>query len=215
MTYLNLVNAVLRRMRETEVTSVSQNSYSALVGEFVNEAKRTVESAWDWSALRADLSFNTAANDFTYSLVGSQERPTVLDAINDTSNTRMRYETSAQFRNLKYLGTAQVGSPFYYTYNGFDSNGDTQIDVYPTPDATYALVFTVVKRPADLSGNTDVLLVPSAPVIQMANALAARERGETGGTAAVEHFALSDKTLSDAIAFDASKFPEELVWRVL
>ena len=72
MTYLNLVNAVLRRMRETEVTSVSQNSYSALVGEFVNEAKRTVESAWDWSALRADLSFNTAANDFTYSLVGSK-----------------------------------------------------------------------------------------------------------------------------------------------
>ena len=35
MTYLNLVNAVLRRMRETEVTSISATAYSALIGELV------------------------------------------------------------------------------------------------------------------------------------------------------------------------------------
>ena len=215
MTYLNLVNAVLRRMRETEVTSISATAYSALIGELVNEAKRTVESAWDWSGLRADIDFNATSGTVTYALTGSGDRPTVLDAINTTSKKRMCYETSAQFRNFTKLNTAQTGSPFYFTYSGIDSNGDTKVDVYPTPDATYALSFTVVKRPVDLTGASDTLLVPSAPVIQMATALAARERGETGGTAAAEHFALSDKTLSDAIAFDAAKYPEELVWRVL
>ena len=39
MTYLNLVNNVLRRMREEEVASVSSNTYSKMVGDFVNDAK--------------------------------------------------------------------------------------------------------------------------------------------------------------------------------
>ena len=215
MTYLNIINAVLRRMRETEVTSISETAYVLLLGELVNEAKRTVESAWDWSALRADIDFNATAGTVSYSLTGSGDRPTVLDVINTTSKKRMCYETTAQFRNFTKLNDAQTGSPFYFTYNGIDANGDTKVDVYPTPDATYALSFTVVKRPADLSTSTDTLLVPSAPVIQIATALAARERGETGGTSAAEHFALADRTLSDAIAFDAAKYPEELVWRVL
>ena len=32
MTYLELVNAVLRRLRETTVSDVDQNTYSALIG---------------------------------------------------------------------------------------------------------------------------------------------------------------------------------------
>ena len=50
MTYLQLVNSVLRRIREDEVSSVSQNNYSKLIGEFVNDAKRTVEDSYDWTA---------------------------------------------------------------------------------------------------------------------------------------------------------------------
>jgi hypothetical protein len=55
MTYLNLVNNVLRRLREDEVSSVQDNTYSKMVGDFVNDAKKFVESAWDWSALRTTL----------------------------------------------------------------------------------------------------------------------------------------------------------------
>ena len=51
MTYLNLVNNVLRRLREEEVTSVSSSTYGKMVGDFVNDAKRIVEDSWDWSAL--------------------------------------------------------------------------------------------------------------------------------------------------------------------
>ena len=47
MTYLDLVNNVLRRLRETEVSTVAANSYSKLVGDLINDAKDLVENAWE------------------------------------------------------------------------------------------------------------------------------------------------------------------------
>jgi len=52
------------------------------------------------------------------------------------------------------------------------------------------------------------------PVLHMAIALLARERGETGGTSAAEYFGIADKYMSDAIAFDAQKHPDEITWYV-
>lgn len=86
MTYLQLVNSVLRRLREDEVTTVAQNSYSKLIGEFVNDSKRTVEDAYDWTALRTTLTVSTTTDTFNYVLTGSQNRMKILDVINDTSN---------------------------------------------------------------------------------------------------------------------------------
>jgi len=60
-----------------------------------------------------------------------------------------------------------------------------------------------------------VLLVPAMPVIHLSVALLARERGETGGTSTGEYFAIADKFLADAIAIDAAKHPEEMVFRTI
>ena len=57
-TYLTLVNDVLSRLRESEVTSVSDNTYSSLIGRFVNEAKREVEDAWNWNRLRSTITID-------------------------------------------------------------------------------------------------------------------------------------------------------------
>lgn len=40
MTYLEIINAVLRRLRETEVTDVNETDYSKLIGEYVNSVKK-------------------------------------------------------------------------------------------------------------------------------------------------------------------------------
>ena len=79
----------------------------------------------------------------------------------------------------------------------------------------YQLRFNVVLRTADFTEDTETLAVPSSPVVQVATALGARERGETGGTSAAELFALADRTLSDAIAIDAAKHPEEMIFRTI
>ena len=214
MTYLNLVNNVLRRMREEEVASVASTTYSKMVGDFVNDAKRTVEDSWDWSALRTTLTITTTDDIFNYVLTGSQNRIKELNVINDTSNIIMEYRPAKYFDEQYLVEDPIKGSPKFFTYNGVNSNGDTQIDVYPKPDGVYTLRFNCVLRGADLSTDTDELLVPAMPVIHLAIALLARERGETGGTSAPEYFNIADKYLSDAIALDAQKHPEEVIFYV-
>ena len=212
MTYLNIVNNVLRRMREEEVNSVQSSTYSKMVGDFVNDAKRTVEDAWDWSALRTTLTITTTADVFNYVLTGSQNRIKALNLINDTANLFMEYKTATFVDEAYLISDPRTGAPTYYTYNGVDSSGDTQIDIYPTPDKAYTIRFNCVKRAADLSANDDTMDIPAMPVIHLAIALLARERGETGGTSAPEYFAIADKYLSDAIALDAQKHPEEVIF---
>ena len=41
-----------------------------MVGDFVNDAKTFVESAWDWSGLRTTLTATTQENIFSYVLTG-------------------------------------------------------------------------------------------------------------------------------------------------
>jgi len=212
MTYLNLVNNVLRRLREPEVTSVESTSYSKLIGDFVNDAKNIVENAWDWSPLRTTLTITTQAGVFNYSLTGSQNRIKELNVLNDTTNSVMEYQTSRWF-DSKFLSSApETGSPQYFSYNGVDSDGDTLVDLYPKPDGVYSIRFNCVLRNSDLSADTSELKIPSSPVINLAVALASRERGETGGTSTQEYFTIANQYLSDAIAQDAGRHPEEVVF---
>lgn len=214
MTYLDLVNNVLRRLREDEVTTVSSNTYSKMSGDFVNDAKKLVEAAWDWSALRTTLTVTTSADVFNYVLTGSQNKIKILNALNDTSNLTMEYQTQVYFDDKYLLNTPASGAPQYYTFNGVNASGDTQIDVYPKPDDVYTLRFNCTLRNDDLTADTDNMLIPAQPVIHTAIALLARERGETGGTSAPEYFGIADKYLSDAIALDAQKHPEETIFYV-
>ncbi len=215
MTYLNLMNNVLRRLREEETTSVTGTTYVKMVGDFINDAKKLVEESTDWSALRNTIVVTTAASDNSYSLTGSSDNVKVMSVLNDTKNCFMDYQTKDWFNEQIYLLNASEGAPLYYTYNGLDANGDTEILVSPKPDGVYSLRFNVIKRQADLSTNTDTLLVPSMPVVHLAVALLARERGETGGTSTAEYFAIADKFLSDAVAIDAAKHPEEMIFRTI
>ena len=215
MTFLSIMNNVLRRLREDEVSSVTASTYAKMVGDYINDAKELVEEAADWSALRETISVTTAASDNTYSLTGGSDSVKVMSVINDTQNCFMEYQTKDWFNNALYVANEVEGAPKYYTYSGLDSSGDTQVLVGPTPDGVYTLRFDVIKRQAALSANTDAMLVPSAPVIHLVVALLARERGETGGTSTGEYFQIANKYLSDAIAIDAAKHPEEMVFRTV
>ena len=117
-TRLQLVNAVLRRLREPEVDSVNENSYSKLIGDIVNDAKKLVEAAWDWSALRTTLTITTSEGVFSYILSGSQNNIKELNVINDTSNHVMTYQTQKWFDEKYLIDDVVSGSPRYFTSNG-------------------------------------------------------------------------------------------------
>ena len=74
MTYLDIINSVLRRLREETAVSVTETDYVSMVGDFVNDAKRIVGDSYQWEALRQTTIFNTApSTKHTLSLIHISE----------------------------------------------------------------------------------------------------------------------------------------------
>ena len=205
----------MRRLREDEVTTVDESDYSKLIGDFINDAKRLVEDAWDWTALRATHTITTVSGTPTYTLTGFGTRGKVNQVLNETDNTVVRYESLKRIREQN-LGTNDAsGTVIYYTVDGVDSNGDIKLRLYQTPNAVKTLTVYGVKRPADLAEDSDELLIPSSPVIQWAYAYALRERGETGGESGSEQAIFAQNDVATAISLDSQYHPEELIWETI
>lgn len=212
MNYIQIVNSVLRRLRETEVSSVADNAYSKMIGEFVNDAKRQVEDAYPWNSLSDTLTAVTATGIFNYVLVGSGQRFRIIDVLNDTSNSVLINAPTKWMDEKFLLTTAQSGSPKYFNFNGTNSNGDTQVDLYPIPNGVYDIRFNVIKPQVPLAADSDILLVPHEPVVFNAVARALAERGEDGGIMSGEMYALYLQSLGDAIAIEQQRYVEEQEW---
>ena len=212
MNYIQLVNDVLIRLREPEATSVADNAYVKLIARYVNDSKRVVEDSYNWNALSDTLSATTTADVFNYVLVGSGQRFRVIDVINDTQNSFVELASTRWMDQQFLMTTPQKGSPAYYNFNGTNSNGDTQVDLYPIPDGAYNLRFNIIKPQVPLAVNADVLLVPDEPVILGALARAQAERGEDGGVQAGETYQLMKQSLADAISLESGRYLEEQQW---
>jgi hypothetical protein len=211
-TYLDMVNNVLTRLREPTVSSVQDNSYSKLIGVYVNDAKREVEDAYDWNSLTTTLTANTTDSLFNYVLTGSGTRFRVIDVLNDTNDTQMNYAATVWMDKQFLLVQSGKGAPAYYNFNGVDVNGDTQVDVYPIPDGAYTLRFNLIVPQVDLSGDTDRILVPPHLVNMLAYAKAIAERGEDSGILSSEAYQLYRLSLADAVAIERNRYLEEVVW---
>jgi len=89
-TYLELVNDVLVRMREPEVSTVQENVLSKLVGKLVNDSKRQVEDAYKWNALISTINISTVASTYNYTLTGTGQRFKIVGARNSTQKLELR-----------------------------------------------------------------------------------------------------------------------------
>ena len=215
MTYLEVVNSILRRLREDTVSSVTENEYSTLIGDLVNTVKSEVEDAWKWNALRSTITVNTIASTYRYVLTDAGTKSSLLDSYNNTSDWQLRVASSPWLNQQFTYADPQTGEPTYYGVNGADSSGDIQVDVYPIPDAVYVLDFNLILKQAELSADADVPLVPSDVLVLGAWALAVSERGEDGGAGFAELDGKYRQALSDAIAIDGSNMHDsELCWGV-
>lgn len=210
MIYLDIVNSVLRRLRENEVSSVQETPYSKLIGDLVNVVKREVEDTWDWSALRTTLTAATTASLFNYELQGSTTRIRVLDIFNDTDNVVIQQRSTKWFDKQFLLTNPETGSPYYYNFNGVSPDGDTQIDLYPIPDGVYNIRINCIIPQEKLVNNTDRLLIPSDVVIEGTISRAISERGDDGGN--VEHEMRYRSILADYIAIESGQRMDEITW---
>jgi hypothetical protein len=209
MTYLELVNDVLTRLRETNVSTVSETNYSALIGKFVNDGKRQIEDAYSWNVLSQTVTVTTTSGTSSYSLTGSGQKFRVNDAINTTSVITLDHTTTADMNRKLNFGTPSQSIPSEFCFNGVDGSGDTKIDLFPVPNGVYTLKFDLTIPQANLSADGTSVKVLDYLVTQSAYARGLIERGEDGGTASNEAYALFRGMLSDAIALESTRYPED------
>ncbi len=177
MTYLQLINNVLTRLREEVITEdqIDSDPYWRFIGTAVNDAKDRVEDAWQWSALRgADIvPLNTQAPGTnllpSYPLPNSSDNHYIIKGMYATDSgvpesSRNYYpvrEVSKEYMIQRYLGgESQVpfGNPQSYCVNRRDSDGNIVVSVYPQQDpaTTMVLVCDRVNHQPALDGTTAV-----------------------------------------------------------
>jgi hypothetical protein len=208
MTYLELVNDVLVRLREPVVTTYNETTYSTLIGKFVNDAKRQVEDAYAWNILGQTITLSTTSGTYSYALTGAGQKFQVQDVINVTSNIGMKNIDFATMNRYQNFSTPVNGIPAYYSFDGVDGSYDTKVTLYPRPDGVYSIPFALTIPQATLTADSTVVKVPDTLVAQNAYARALVERGEDGGLSSSEAYNLYRAMLSDYIALEGTRYPE-------
>ena len=212
-TFLDCVNGVLRRVREVEAVSVSDNAYVKLVGEFVNEAKREVEDAWNWSVLRTTKTISTANGTQNYEIPGTNPRSRLLSIYIPSLKRDLVQATQYQMHEWTNLQGTTTGDPQYFSVgNSTAATGVLTIDLWPVPTSVLTVKVDCVVPQADLSAGTDVVYVPSELVIQGAYLRAINERGEDGGRLSEQQADLYRKAVASYISIEAERYGDETTW---
>ena len=217
LTFLQIVNRILERMRESTVATYNETDYSTLVADLVNQVAAEIQEAWYWHAMRETYSVSAIAGTTNYSLTDAGSNAVVIDGWNTTTNQRMARGTVRRF-DENFFGTASVatGNPYEYIPAGVDANYDLTIDIWPSPASTNALKFTVYVPQADLSNGATVPLVPQNVLMEETIARLKVERGDEGAPQPQpgETFILKD-ILGAAVSRDQGRTDDtEMDWEV-
>ena len=222
MTYREIINEVLRRLREDQIdsdwsgnlaTASGPTDYQKMIGDFVNDAKYEVEHYWDWQVLRVTSGITTVNGSMSYALVGAGTDFRTLDVIDTTTGAHLKQIPSAVLNQRAFPTSSQAsGEATEFGYNGIDDNLDTVVDLWPVPNDARQINFNIVKPQDKLQTATIDLYVNEQAVILGAYVRALSERGEDGGTQVSVAAAEFQNVLSRAIEIDAGKTQYETDW---
>ena len=221
MTYRELINQVLIRLREDTIAtdwsgaindSTTVSAYYKVIGALVNDAKRHVEERHDWLNLRETVDISTVSGTKNYNLSSGQEIK-VMDAINNDTGLHLNQVSRVYINSVKYP-TDDTGEPLYYAFNGSDASNNLKIDLSPVPSQVQTLSFDICKYQDNLSTAASVLKIPAQPVILGAWARAIAERGEDGGTQSSLAAQEANEAVKQAIILDSGNTQYETDWYV-
>lgn len=214
MTFLEAINQVMVRLRESEVTAWDVNTFSKLIGRMVNDAKREVEDAHEWHALRTTKAGAVAADDASVVFDDTNQRTRMIQVFNDTGDSKLHIKTRNEIIRLRSVGNASTGQPCFYSLKGYNSEGAVQLEIWPTSDGAYDLSLDCIVPQADLASNATIITVAPDPIVLRALALALAERGDDAGTSFNMAMAEYRIALDDAINRDKDNGADYEAWHV-
>ena len=220
MTFRELINQVLIRLREDTISSdwtgdindSTVSAYEKVIGALVNDAKRHVEQRHDWLNLRSTVDIATVNGTKNYNLSSGQEIK-IMDAINNTTGMHLRQVGKTYINTVTYP-SQNTGEPLYYGFNGSDASNNLKVDLSPVPTEAHTISFDIIKYQADLTEAATVISVPEKPVILGAWARAIAERGEDGGTQSSLMAQEANEALKQAIMLDSGNTRYETDWYI-
>jgi len=215
MTHLEILNNVLRRLREDEAVSITDSDYTQMVSDFVNDAMDMVQAVHNWHSLFTEVDITTVASTQEYTLTGLGQMGQVYYAYNDTSNTPLKEVKLSTMMLQTDMGSGSAtGSPTTYAYKALSAGDEPTVLFWPIPGAVETLTFHVKQHQAAITDGATEVLVPEQPVIQLALAMAKEERGEDGSGGSGNAMQKARAVLGDYVALDRERHPELGIWTV-
>ena len=194
MTLLQMVNKLLRRLRENSVASTNSSEYSELLVEFVNEAVSIVQDAYMWRTQDVNVEITTADGTRDYVATGTTY-PSMLRMVDGMAQVFLEegngqetpliliseFEMERRYRQ----DTTKTGKPTRVSLIPSTTADGWELRFYPTPDGVYTVnaKFWVPQEQFEGDGSDDAtsILPPNNPVYSYALMMAANERGEEMG----------------------------------
>ena len=210
-TYLQVVNQVLRRLRESTMSDFSSpTANQQMVMDMVNTVKHEIEAAWLWDSMRDTYELTVTPGTVSYEFTGVNGGSRVLDAWNETSHCEVRKGSYLTF-NERYMNgmTVDTGLVSEYIENSVGATYLLKIDVWPSPSSTQIINFNLFVAQSDYSATTDVPKIPPNVLIEGTLAYLLAERGDDGAQGQMQRY---QRLLADAVAADANRHPEETDW---
>jgi hypothetical protein len=209
LTLLEIVNKVMRKLREEQVSDFSVE-YSAMVASFVADAHKIVVDYHDWSSMNKEILFSIDSTQASYSLytgapeiyVGSPaptQESTLLMADNEHPLSYLyvshaEYSTGTPLHQLvladpRYLyrmlseRNNYLSRPAAFSYSPDSQNNGVIVTFDTVPDSTYFVAMKMFTPEAELDTSNPALVIeaPWYPVYCGALMFALNERGEELG----------------------------------
>ncbi len=194
------INAKIKALSGlTNVIGTGNHNYGLPFGGF---------GAGTVGALAQTITVTTTAGTSSYALTGAGQKFRINDAINTTSLIGLRNIEFVDMNRKLNLGAPSQSIPSEFCFSGVDGSGDTKVDLFPVPNGAFTLLFDLTIPQAALTADGTSVKVLDYLVTQNAYARALMERGEDGGLSSSEAYTLFRSMLSDYIALEANRYPE-------
>jgi len=188
-TQLSLVNRILRRLREDQVTTIVDNEYATLIAEFVNDAYEDVVEELDWGSLSHEIIVDLVDGTDTYNLsatvaggggvrTAGNTRLCKFDSLleyfdvipqifiyedaNDDNGYPPTVLTPEEFRLWEAQHRTNTSdNPCVVTFYPSEDNTTLNMQLYPEPDAARELRARFITKPDELAldGTDDATVI--------------------------------------------------------
>jgi len=167
-TYINLVNELLRRLNEVEISEAdfaTTKNVQSLAKDSINSSIREIlQEAQEWPftlvTYEQTLSVGTKTYDFPSDYSKADWESFYLKNTNTTDPGVLKPLSYEQYLSTRRADDDTSGTGGYTKPLNVYKTQEEKFGVTPVPDVTYVIEYKYWKFPNDLSLSTDVCIIP-------------------------------------------------------